>query len=341
MDNAGPNDVDREFAFYYPNPYWCDHDWVKNLLLFFDGIAMLIPEGSPDHSGFEDEAIIEGLKQYGLFEVIRPEKTVDATAAKQLGDALIQVIDSGCLDGLAATPFSYAILSASRLGFFGDREIAQLVLQKLEARGLAKYGEDANTIDMHPLVRTLVLVLLSQILRQCGQDKRLTLSPATDRPELITNLESLLNLPQVPTVGNVVSFDLKAVGIDLASEPIGEILDFRKEHGAKFRRYAFCIRQFVRELSEMPEGDREDAYAERQCQLDEIAEGLRQHSGKAWKGPVSFLLGLTGAAWAAYSGNVLGGLLAGAGVLLRGTGMQPPDAGAYSYLFARRQTRQN
>ena len=33
-----------EVAFYYPGQYWYDADWIKNLILFFDGIAMLIPE---------------------------------------------------------------------------------------------------------------------------------------------------------------------------------------------------------------------------------------------------------------------------------------------------------
>ena len=33
-----------ELAFYYPNPVWSDSDWVKNLVLFFDGIALLVPD---------------------------------------------------------------------------------------------------------------------------------------------------------------------------------------------------------------------------------------------------------------------------------------------------------
>jgi len=33
----------RELAFYYPNPMWHSGDWIKNLILFFDGIALLVP----------------------------------------------------------------------------------------------------------------------------------------------------------------------------------------------------------------------------------------------------------------------------------------------------------
>ena len=34
----------RELAFYYPNPMWTNGDWIKNLVLFFDGIALLVPD---------------------------------------------------------------------------------------------------------------------------------------------------------------------------------------------------------------------------------------------------------------------------------------------------------
>ncbi len=33
-----------EVAFYYPNRYLLDVDRAKNLILFVDGIALLIPE---------------------------------------------------------------------------------------------------------------------------------------------------------------------------------------------------------------------------------------------------------------------------------------------------------
>ena len=33
-----------EIAFYYPNPMWHYGDWIKNLVLFFDGVALLVPE---------------------------------------------------------------------------------------------------------------------------------------------------------------------------------------------------------------------------------------------------------------------------------------------------------
>jgi hypothetical protein len=53
MDRA--NTPAKELALYYPNPMWYRGDWVKNLILFFDGIALLVPsymKGHPEETGF-------------------------------------------------------------------------------------------------------------------------------------------------------------------------------------------------------------------------------------------------------------------------------------------------
>ena len=36
-------DEKKELAFYYPGPVWRSGDWIKTLILFFDGIALLVP----------------------------------------------------------------------------------------------------------------------------------------------------------------------------------------------------------------------------------------------------------------------------------------------------------
>jgi hypothetical protein len=33
--NADAKTILPEIAFYYPNPYWRDSSWAKNLILFF------------------------------------------------------------------------------------------------------------------------------------------------------------------------------------------------------------------------------------------------------------------------------------------------------------------
>ena len=87
-----------EVAFYYPGQYWRDPDWIKNLVLFFDGIAMLIPEYMRVTGKFDDEPIIASLKEHGLFHVIRPEESVGKQETGKLAEAIVEIITSGRLD---------------------------------------------------------------------------------------------------------------------------------------------------------------------------------------------------------------------------------------------------
>jgi hypothetical protein len=32
-----------EVGFYYHNQFWYRGDWIKNLILFFDGVRLLVP----------------------------------------------------------------------------------------------------------------------------------------------------------------------------------------------------------------------------------------------------------------------------------------------------------
>src|SRR5438876_9239003 len=89
---------EKEVAFYYPGPVWHSGEWVKNLILFFDGIALLIPEYIRHKPEIVDPAIAAGLRNEGLLHILEPEKIVDKGATKKLADAMSEVIASGMLD---------------------------------------------------------------------------------------------------------------------------------------------------------------------------------------------------------------------------------------------------
>jgi hypothetical protein len=51
LDRDGPRGYAAQIAvekpilaFYYPGWIWQDPAWLKNLLLFFDGVALLVPD---------------------------------------------------------------------------------------------------------------------------------------------------------------------------------------------------------------------------------------------------------------------------------------------------------
>ncbi len=286
-----------ELAFYYPGPMWRLGDWVKNLLLFFDGIALLVPEYMRDRPALLDPAIAQGLHERGLLHIFEPEKLVDKEATEQLAMVMTNIITTGSLDELATEDTHFHELSYSRLGMRGDVGLARMIYEELEARGLARPSVDGVSIPMHPLVRALVLVLLAQILRPRGKPLGYEFCPVTDVPEIHSALQELLSLPNSPSAGRVVALDLQTVGVDLSAFPLDEVLRFRSEHQQEYRQYARDVRQFVRDLSALPQEEREAALSDRQEELKQVAQGLAKKAQQAWKRPTTVALGIAGAAW--------------------------------------------
>ena len=120
--------MNQDVAFYYPGQYWSNADWIKNLILFFDGVAMLVPEYMSDHGSVEDYPIVASLKEHGLFHVVHPEESIGKEDTKELATALAEIIDSGGLDHLTKESShtggrsSFGSLSMSRLGYSGDEK---------------------------------------------------------------------------------------------------------------------------------------------------------------------------------------------------------------------------
>jgi hypothetical protein len=328
----------RTLAFYYPGPIWRRPDQIKNLVLFFDGIALLVPEYMADRIETIDPPLVTGLREHGLLDVLHPEVMVDSPATEALATQLTDIIATGQLDHLADSTVRFEALSMSRMGWYGDPDLARMLFEELRARGLARETEDGVSVPMHPLVRNLVLVLLSQILRATGRQQRLDLSPTTDSPEIQAALRDVLGVPAMPSAGHVVSLDLEVVGVDLRPVAIEEALAFRAEHGEGYRAYARGLRAVVRELAAAEEDQRDAILRDRTEALKDAAAGLRETArgrlAKAAKG-AGLALGLAGAVWAAAHGNdALGALLAGGGALAGAVPSgQPQTADAFSYLF--------
>lgn len=152
-----------EVAYYYPNFIWNYGDWIKNLVLFFDGVALLVPQYMKERPEEVEPALITGLRQNGLLHILEPEKVVDQKATEELAGAMTDVIASGILDELAKDETQFHALSYSRLGGYGDESLARMIFEELKTRGLAQDSKDGVSIPMHPMVRAIVLgcVLIS------------------------------------------------------------------------------------------------------------------------------------------------------------------------------------
>ena len=326
------NTETRELAFYYPNPMWTHRDWIKNLVLFFDGIALLVPDYMKKLPEELDRSMVMGLEEQGLLDIIEPEVAVDKLATEELAMALVDIITSGVLDELAREESAFHELSMSRLGSYGDRSLYEMIFDELKQRGLAEESRDEVSIPMHPKVRLLVLVLLSQILRPYGSTINANLNPATDRHRMVRALSEFLSLKTETSGGNVIEFDLNTVTVDLRGVPLNEVLDFRQQNLDAHKHYMLSVRRFVMELSRLPKDEQEVVLELRQAELSDLANGLRKRARKAWKKPSSFALTLAGAAVSALTAPMATAFTL-ASTLIGHEKRGEIDAGAYSYLF--------
>ena len=326
----------RELAFYYPNLIWSYGDWIKSLVLFFAGIALLVPNYMKNLPEEIDRPIVVGLKEKGLLDIIEPETAVDSSATEELATAMTDIIVSGALDELAEEKTAFHEISMSRLGAYGDQGLYRMIFEELKERGLARESEDDVSIPMHPKVRSLVLVLLSQILRPYGRNINANLSPVTDSGEMVGALSELLSQGIEPSCGSVVDFDLTTVTVDLASVPLDEVLDFRQQNLEAHKRYMLSVRKFAMALSHMPEEERQVNFEHRQAELDELASDLRNCARKSWKKSASFGLTLAGSALSALNAP-FAAMIKATATLAGHEKNSEANSGAYSYLFRAQQ----
>lgn len=333
----------RETAYYYPEPYWLagEGGWVKSLLLFFDEIAILLPEYMRGRHVIADPTLAGPIEDLGLLRVIEPETFVDAATAAQLAEVIEALIEGGGFDDLGSVD-QLAELSMSRMGLASLRAVAESVNAKLAERGLAKATEDGVSIPMHPVVRTAYLLVLAQLARETGTRHGLDLHPVTSGRRAGAGFRRLLEVDVMPSRGQIVDFDLEVVTVDLDTIPLEDVLAFKRESGGAHRRYMQNLRAFTYELSLMEQADRARALTDRRAELQDEARDLRDRARQAWRSPKAlsgFGLGMTGAAWSIAAGNPVPAVLAALGA---GLGMLPDkaDGSAYSYLFeARKQLR--
>jgi hypothetical protein len=86
----------RELAFYYPNPIWSYGNWIKNLVLFFDGIALLVPDYMKERPEMQDRPIPERLSPKNGPERWSGKMAVSLVAQSALGHCKInQLADCG------------------------------------------------------------------------------------------------------------------------------------------------------------------------------------------------------------------------------------------------------
>jgi hypothetical protein len=86
-----------DLAYYYPQPYWAagEADVMKNLLLFFDGIAILLPRYMSGRETAADPVLAGPLREKGLLRLLEPETFVDQEMTEALITAVTELVTQG------------------------------------------------------------------------------------------------------------------------------------------------------------------------------------------------------------------------------------------------------
>ena len=333
--NSGRLDV----AYCYPAPYWHmpEGGWVKSLLLFFDKVAILLPDYMYGRHHRADPVLAEPLEDQGLLEVLEPTRWIDHEMATKLAEAVSGLLADGVFDGLPRdVPFHE--LSQSRMGYGADVELAESLVAELQARGLARPSEDGVSVPLQPTVRTTILVILAQLARAGGHRHNLSVHPATNNGHALRDLLDTLSMDRMPSRDRVIAFDLEPVSFDLESVPLEDLLQFRAEHRAAHRAYMRDLRGFMAELADVDlPAAREALLLERRQELADAAHELQRSTRKALgKNLPSWSLGIAGTAWSAATGDPIGTVLGAAGLVpgVLGARVGRSDkVTAYSYLY--------
>lgn len=330
------------FAFHHP---WPPNDgrhigaWMKSMLLFFDGVALLVPSGSEELVVKGQSETVIPLIEMGLLRTLDPARLIDREVSTALLNLVLEIATSREREfiysgrSIDARGILYHDLTGPRSLDRDEREASRIVWEEMQRRGFASHFGPDDTILVDPDKWGLILAFLAQALRPAGLKQGLDLQPATDDLYLISSLIKALDLPRFPSAGHVLTFDLEQVSLDLTHTPIHEVLEFRERHGEQYRAYTSNLQRFAFEISALPVEDREASLIDRHLELADEADRLKRLARTWWRRPVATIgVGMAGAVWSGAQGDWASSIISLLGGIV-GAGGKPDARSAYSYLF--------
>jgi hypothetical protein len=316
-----------EFAHYYGDWIWDEAltDWIKLLLLFFDGIALGIPAATADRLIESDPILAQPLAELGLLHNYWPDvwpKIESQFSSSRRIEPVDKFFDKYFEYFEQIPEFIRFITPDSR----DSESNVSRAFDMLDDLGRA--WRDFGDTDSNRLA--LAAAGISRLLLQHVTD--VALQPVIDNENAASFVAAIIGSHDAGRAKIVIG-DLAQVGIDLSAVPLDEVLHFRSQYGSEYRRYSADVRKFVLELSLMDEASRRSAVMERRAELDERAEQLRKIGRTAFaRQTIGFGFGLAGAAWTLVHGDPWGASFA-AGAVAAGLTRQDPEQIGASYTY--------
>lgn len=335
-----------DLGYYFSGWIWeqTSSNFMKSMLLFFDGLALALPSDLAEELIDRDPILATPLAERGLLTNFVPAATLEAEPAERLALTLTEIVKQ--------YPY-WARQRSGELGSFhwGEGRATQATVKALEhalaERGLITPRAVSQLFYMDDDVRLLVLALFARTLRAQLGERGLDLHLTTDSREVLNDLlkpfpHYLYAIHDSRTAADpmnyfVLTHDLADVGADLSAVPLDEVLDFRKENGQHYRAYAKGLREFLVLQQHANPVDRKRLLDERSSEIRDQAADLRHMSRKAFGARIATLLvSLSGAAWTLHTGNPVGALLAGSAAGLQAVPVEGQQVTTYSYIMIAR-----
>jgi hypothetical protein len=355
----------KDLAYYYSNWIWPDGsiDFMKSMLLFFDGIALALPARLAAELIEKDPILAAPLSERGLLTNFDPVETLDEKSAEQLAVTLTAMLK---IRRLWFKDHEY-LNHEPVMEHWGEGRAPKAATTALR-RALSKRGLIAPGIDgifnMSHGSRLVILTVFAQQLRLQLARSGIALHCTTDsvesaedfnaimrayfgiisyRDKLMSNIDSRDTLfgttnrgiPQHYEDGKQFADDLRYVGADLSRIPLDEVLDFRRENGPRYRIYAANLREFLMSQAMLDSVQRQRAQIERAEEIRDSAAELRRLSRAAFGVRTgALLLSLAGAVWTVRGGDPFGALLTASSAGVQALPIPSQTVNAYSYLLS-------
>ncbi len=355
--------VSKSFALYHPGPLWVQGASLKELLFFFDGVCVVVPEWAVDLA-FPNPETSEPLREMGMLKVFTPRQLLDDSGRQSIATTVSDIVDSGAVDTfeVANWPQHLSLRSIQRRVGHSEADLQAvleaafrrdgIVFDNIAYAGIRVVRDDARDVwDLlqgHNLARLTtegIIAMsprLSSVLRatalphfiEGGARAGFLLHPVTDQLSAFRNLHSqLAHIGIPPSVAQICLADLDVFAPDLSDVPLERVLAFREEHRAQLDAYMVSVRSLAAALTSGSESEHSLILQERAHEVVISAGRIRHELRKVeWLHTSGLLLSLI-AGGDAYSRHDLASAGVAFGGLVVTTLADRPPAGAVSLSY--------
>ena len=330
-----------------------EFDLMKNLIPFFDGLAIFMPEHLVERVVDSDPFLVRPLFEAGDLWNINPDTALsDAMSAEisqnvntfveQNGEAIKRKIRNEARMQMETRTSSH----------LGSSPEAEALINRLIGDGLAEPVAYDGTFKVEGGVKRFIMQSLFGVMSAKLAPSETQLVPVTNEfSEMYpyqgagkTNFYQFGPRSVSWDISRIITQDIREVGVDLRAVPLDEVLDFSTRYRAEYRTYLRSLHETVRAILTLSNDgkyvdDIRGVLRDRLDALHEQSDFLRRSSRSEFRRKsLSLLVSITGSAWTIRTGDYVGATLAAVSAAV-GLVSPPDNISEYCYLFKLAQAR--